>query len=87
MGNNSKTAMLETLRSLVREALRMRREGAGYSKLARAGGTVDGYLRAMIDSGIASRAELLDLVSAERAKLDGPATGTVRGELDSIVAA
>lgn len=87
MGHQSKTEMLETLRGLVREALRMRREGAVHHRLARAGGAVDGYLGAMVDAGVATRGELLALVSEERAKMDGPATGTARTELDSSIAA
>lgn len=87
MGDDSKRQMLETLRGLVHEALRLRREGAAQVRLVRAGGAVDGYSSALLDSGIASRAELLALIVAERAQLDGPATGRVRTELDSIAAA
>jgi hypothetical protein len=87
MGNNSKKEMLEILRGLVREALKLRRDGAVYARLARASGAVDGYLRALVDAGVATRSELLDLVTEERVKLDGPATGGVRTELDSIIAA
>lgn len=87
MANDSKNEMLDTLRGLVRDALRLRSEGAVYARLARAGGAVDGYLRALVDSGIASQSELLQLIAEERAKIDGPATGHVRPELDSILAA
>ncbi len=87
MGHQSKKEMLETLRGLVREALRLRRTGAVHHRLASAGGVVDGYLAALVDAGIASRGELLALVSEERAKMDGPATGTARTELDSSIAA
>lgn len=87
MGNDSKAEMLETLRGLVREALQLRRAGAVYARLARASGQVDGYLRALCDAGVATRSELLTIVSEERVKLDGPAFGGVRSELDSIIAA
>jgi hypothetical protein len=87
MAKDSKKQMLETLRGLVREALRLRREGAMYARLSRAGGAVDGYMTALVDSGIATRSELLALISAERAEQDGPSTGSVRSELDSILAA
>lgn len=87
MSKNAKAEMLETLRSLVRDALRLRHEGAVYARLARAGGAVDGYMRALLDSGAVTQRELLDLIAGERAAMDGPASGAMRPELDSIVAA
>jgi hypothetical protein len=87
MAQDAKKQMLETLRKLVREALRLRREGAMYARLSRAGGAVDGYMNALVDAGLASRGELLELLAAERAAHDGPATGAARPELDSILAA
>lgn len=84
---DSKRELLENLRGLVREALRLRREGAMYARISRAGGAVDGYLTALVDSGVASRGELLELIAKERARVDGPATGAARPELDSILAA
>lgn len=84
---NSKAEMLQTLRTLVREALLLRRRGSAYARLTHASGSVDGYLRALVDSGVATRAELLTLISEERAAVDGPATAGVRPEFDSIVAA
>lgn len=84
---DSKPQMLENLRRLVRDALQMRRAGASQVRLVRAGGAIDGYSRALLDSGIASRSELLALIAAERTRLDGPATGSPRSELDPIAAA
>jgi len=87
MANMSKTEMLETLRGLLREALRLRREGAVYARLAHANGAVDGYMRAIVDAGFCDSRELLALVAAERAELDGPATRALRSEAASILAA
>jgi len=87
MAKKSKTEMLETLRGLLREALRLRREGAVYARLAHAGGEVDGYMRAILDAGFCDTRELLAVVAAERAAADGPATGTLGPEATSILAA
>ena len=84
---SSKAEMLETLRTLVREALRLRRSGSMYARLTHASGSVDGYMRALVDAEVATRAELLSLIAEERVAVDGPATSGVRSELDSIQAA
>ncbi len=76
----SKAAMLDTLRTLLRDVFKLRREGTAYARLARAHGYVDGYMRVLLESGVASRAELLQLVSAERAQVDGPATAPVASD-------
>jgi len=86
MAKKSKTEMLETLRGLLREALRLRREGAVYARLAHASGAVDGYLRAIADAGMADQRELLALVARERAELDGPATRTLSAESPILAA-
>jgi len=53
--------------------LRLRREGAAYSRLARANGYIDGYMRVLLESGIAEYRELLAVVGDERRRADGPA--------------
>lgn len=87
MAKKSKAEMFETLRGLLREALRLRRDGAVYARLAHASGAVDGYMRAITDAGLADARELLAVVAEERAALDGPATGTLGAEATSILAA
>jgi hypothetical protein len=62
----SKAEMLDTLKSLVQDMLRLRHEGANHGQFGRAHGYVDGYIRVMLDAGIASERELLDLVLEER---------------------
>jgi hypothetical protein len=69
----SKAEMLETLRKLLRDALRLRREGAAYARMARANGYVDGYMRVLLESGLAEYKELLEVVGDERRRFDGPA--------------
>ena len=87
----SKPAMLDNLRRMLNDVFKLRREGAAYAKLSRAHGYVDGYMRMLLESGIATRTELLELVSSERARADGPATAIVESDVDapsgSVVAA
>ena len=73
MATQSKTELLETLRGMVRDMLRLRSKGGAYAKLARAHGYVDGFMRVLLETGIADQKTLLALVSDERNKFDGPA--------------
>lgn len=81
----SKPAMLDNLRTMLRDVFKLRREGAAYARLARAHGYVDGYMRVLLETGVATRNELLQLVASERVRADGPATAPV--EADAEVAA
>jgi hypothetical protein len=85
----SKPAMLDSLRSMLNDVFKLRREGTAYARLARQHGYVDGYMRMLLESGIATRSELLEVVAAERVRADGPATATIESEpaLQSEVAA
>lgn len=71
---SSKAEMLETLRTMLRDVFRLRNDGVTYARLARAHGYVDGYMRALLEAGIAEKGELLALVAEERQTVDGPAT-------------
>jgi hypothetical protein len=70
----SKAEMLAHLRSLLTDVFRLRTQGAAYAKLARAQGCADGYMRAMIDAGLATQRDLLIFVAEQRRIIDGPAT-------------
>ncbi len=76
----SKPAMLDNLRSMLSDVFKLRREGAAYARLARQHGYVDGYMRLLLESGIATRSELLEVVAAERVRADGPATMVVESD-------
>jgi hypothetical protein len=68
-----KTDMLSTLRRLLGDVFGAQYGGAHQDRLQRAFGYADGYMRAMLDSGLASKQELLDVVVEERrAALRGP---------------
>ncbi len=78
MATQSNYELLENLRGMVRDMLKLRTDGGAYAKLARAHGYVDGYMRVLLEAGIADHKSLLALVAEERRKFDGPATTAVR---------
>jgi hypothetical protein len=78
MATQSNYELLENLRGMVRDMLKLRTEGGAYAKLARAHGYVDGYMRVLLEAGIADHKSLLALVADERRKHDGPSTTAVR---------
>jgi hypothetical protein len=82
----SKAEMLENLRTMLRDVFRLRNDGVTYARLARAHGYVDGYMRALLESNVADKAELLALVAAEREAVDGPATSTLAGDAATAAA-
>jgi len=88
MATQSKTELLDNLRGMVRDMMRLRSEGGAYAKLARAHGYVDGYMRVLLETGIADSKTLLGLVADERRNFDGPSTREVRldAEVDAEVA-
>ena len=70
----ARAKLLENLRTMLRDVFELRSQGVAYPRLARAHGYIDGYMRVMLETGLASRKELLALVSEERTRADGPAT-------------
>lgn len=82
----SKQRAIAELRTHVREMLALLAEGSTFPKLSRAQGQVDGYMRALLDSGQATERELLALVSEVRREMNGEATGEVALEPAARVA-
>lgn len=76
MAKQSKAELLDTLRTLLHEALTLRHEGAAHPKVTRTSALVDGYMRALLDAGLATQSELLALVSEQRTRVSGPGTGS-----------
>jgi hypothetical protein len=84
----TKDEVLEELRVMFRNVLAAAVAGGSHARLSRARGNVDGYMRALLDLGVASREELLELIASERERANGPAVGVVDGvETDGVVAA
>jgi hypothetical protein len=70
----SKEALIAELKRLLSEAFETQRRGALQSRLGRSYGYIDGYMRVLIDTGVASESELLEVVASERVHQSGPAT-------------
>jgi hypothetical protein len=82
-----KQQMLSELDILLRNMLDLRSKGSAYAHLSRAQGMVDGFMMALIDSGIATRQEVLDVVRSTRTALDGPGSRKLtRDEAESVAA-
>ena len=69
----TKADMLNELKVMLYDALLAKTRGVTYPRLARAHGYVDGYMKALLDAGLATNQELLALVSEARTTVDGPA--------------
>ena len=84
---SQKKADLTELQRLLHDAFVARQRGESHPRLARAQGYVDGYMRALLESGQATKQELLELVAAERARVSGPATREMALDSASEIAA
>jgi hypothetical protein len=82
----TKAEILDELRVMLRDVFVARSAGASYPRLARAHGYVDGYMRALLESGQATKEELLELVAAERTSVSGPATRDLAAAGESAAA-
>lgn len=83
----SKVEVVAELRSMLADVFRAKASGEAYGRLARAHGYVDGFMRALIDMGIVTKAELLEVVNAERERSSGPAMFPVTDMAAADVAA
>jgi len=70
----SKSEMLRELEKMLHDVFAARAAGTTHPRMARAHGYVDGYMKAMLETGMADKKELLGLVARQREKVDGPAT-------------
>ena len=86
--SKSKDELLSELRGMQRDVFAAQAAGQVQSRVARAHGYVDGFMRALLDSGVAGKQELLELVAAERQNVSGPALRTMaQVDDESVVAA
>jgi hypothetical protein len=77
--------MVSDLKTMLRDMFAASASGASGARLARAHGYVDGYMRAMLDLGVATRSELLAVVQAERERFAGPAVRVVDPDGDEAI--
>lgn len=80
MSTPSRDDLVQTLRRLLGDAFALHQKGAAGARLGRCYGTADGYMRALIDLGVATQKELGVVVAEERTKRLGPATQTLSAE-------
>jgi hypothetical protein len=81
-----KAEVISELRSMLADVFAAKEKGEAYGRLARAHGYVDGFMRALLDIGFVSKAELLEIVNEERDRASGPALRPVH-ELEQIARA
>ncbi|HEY8091421.1 MAG TPA: hypothetical protein VIF09_26335 [Polyangiaceae bacterium] len=74
---HTKSEVLSELQTMLRDLLAAAATGGGRARIARAHGYVDGYMRALLDLGVAEQGELLQLVAAERERASGPAVRVI----------
>ena len=82
----TKAEVIAELQTMLRDVLSAASGGTSYARIARAHGYVDGYMRALIDLGVAEQKELVQLVAAERERASGPAVRVLSAD-DEIAAA
>jgi hypothetical protein len=61
-----KAELISELRIMLADVFAAKASGEVYDRLARAHGYVDGYMRALIQLGVVTKEELVELVSVER---------------------
>jgi hypothetical protein len=69
----TKAEVIAELRTMLSDVFAAKASGEAYGRLARAHGYVDGYMRALLEVGFITKAELLEVVNAERERSSGPA--------------
>ncbi len=77
MKTKSKDELLTELRGMLRDVFAAQAAGQVQARVARAHGYVDGFMRVMLDAGMATKQELLELVAEERQHVSGPALRTM----------
>jgi hypothetical protein len=73
----TKAELLSQLQSMLRDVFSAVSAGTSQARIARAHGYVDGFMRALLDTGVAEHKELVAIVAAERERVSGPAIRTM----------
>lgn len=81
----TKAEVIAELQNMLRDILSAASGGTSYARIARAHGYVDGYMRALLDLGVAEQKELVGIVAAERERASGPAVRVLTA--DDVAAA
>lgn len=78
--SKSASELHEILKGLLRESMRLHADGASGQRLGRADGYVDGFVRALVESGISDHASILAVVTSVRRELGGAPTGPLEAD-------
>lgn len=70
---STKTQLMGELKALLNDFLIAKTNGVTYPRLARAHGYVDGYMKALLETGVFTKKELLAIVAEQRTAVHGPA--------------
>lgn len=73
----TKVELVSELRTMLHDVFAAKASGETHQRLSRAHGYVDGFMRGLLDGGIVSKQELLEVVAAERERVSGPAMRTI----------
>jgi hypothetical protein len=82
-----KDGALHELKCMLRDIFAAKARSESYTRMARAHGYADGYMRALLDLGTVTKDELLLAVREERERAEGPSTVEVSANADPIPAA
>ena len=69
----TKAELTTQLQTMLRDVFAAASAGTVYARIARVHGYVDGFMRALIDTGVMDQRELVELVAIERERASGPA--------------
>lgn len=83
----TKAEMIAELKRLLNEVFSAQEEGSNYVRLATSRGYADGYMRVLLDAGMCTNKELLEIVARERERVRGPAMRDVGVEPRASLAA
>ena len=84
--SKSQAELHDMLKSLLRDSLRLHTEGAAGSRLAQADGYVDGFIRALVESGVSDHKTILALVRDVRREVAGAPTTVVESDAETLAA-
>lgn len=74
-----KVEVISELRAMLADVFAAKEGGHSYGRIARAHGYIDGYMRAMLELGVVTKQELLEVVNGERERTSGPALRPLPG--------
>ncbi len=73
----NKAELVGELRTMLKDVFAAKAAGETHGRLARAHGYVDGYMRALLETDVLTKSELLEIVASERERVSGPAIRTI----------